>query len=140
MTQPEEPPTTQHPQPVYGWVCIVIAGYLFSVALNLLPGDDGEANAPDIVIAICGFVFLVGGAMLLLRRDSKLNDALASVMLVAFAILGIWVCLLAPDSGFSGGLPFLTREQNITLARFVFGAGSLISLLMAGWAIRRALR
>jgi hypothetical protein len=78
--------------------------------------------------------------MLFLRRDTKLNDALASVLLVAFAILGIWASLFAPDPGFSGGLPFLTHEQNIVLAKFVFGAGSLISLLMAGWAIRRALR
>ncbi len=121
-------------------MCVGIALFLFATALGLIPTDSPADDAPNVVIGICGFVFLIAGAMLMLGRDSKLNDALAAVLLFCFAAVGAWASLMAPDAGFSGGLPFVSREFNLVLGRIVFGTGSLICVAAAVWAIRRARR
>ena len=97
-------------------------------------------HAPLWVIFLCGVVFLLGGAMLLVDRNSKFNALCASLLLLVMGVIGAWVALLGPAAGFSGGIPFLPQAYNVTLARWVFGLGALVSFMMLVYAIRSLLK
>ena len=85
-------------------------------------------------------MFVVAGFMFLFAAHSRVNDLLAGVMLLMFGALGAWVSLFSSSEGFSGGLPFLSQEQNILVGRLLFGFGALISFTLCGYALRRATR
>jgi len=121
-------------------LCIAVSLYLFSIASGFIPTSDEQAHAPLWVIGLCGVVFLIGGCMILLGRHSRVNDLLAAILCAIFGVVGLWVSLFSSSEGFSGGIPFLSYEQNVTIARWVFGLGSLISFAIAAYAFRRSIR
>jgi hypothetical protein len=125
--------------PVWGWFCIVLGLYAVAIAAELLPADAAALQAPMWVIFLCGLVFLLGGAMMLIDRNSKLNALCASLLLLVMGVIGAWVALLGPAAGFSGGIPFLPHAYNVTLARWVFGLGALVSFMISIYAIRTLL-
>jgi hypothetical protein len=49
---------------------------------------------------------------------------------------GITSGVVAPPEGFSGDIPLLPQDKNVTLARWMFGFGSLVSLAMFGYAMQ----
>lgn len=119
----------------WGLVCIAIGLYPVAVGLGLFPV---QMLAPPWVAVAIGVCFLIAGLMILLAKHERANDLLAGVILLVFGILGIWVAIFSSDDGFSGGIPFLSRETNILIARWAFGLGTLISFSMCAWAFRRA--
>ena len=126
--------------PLWGWFCIGLGLYAVALATELLPADAAMLHAPLWVIFLCGVVFLLGGAMLLVDRNSKFNALCASLLLLVMGVIGAWVALLGPAAGFSGGIPFLPQAYNVTLARWVFGLGALVSFMMLVYAIRTLLK
>jgi len=86
---------------------------------------------------VSALVFVIGGCMMLLGQDSRTNDLLAALLCVVFGVVGGWIAVFAPSGGFYGGLPFLSLAANETLARVVFGAGSLLCFGIAAWALKR---
>lgn len=133
------PPTKQLPA-VWAWVCIALGVFLMLIALGVFNDQEAGTNAPLWVVALCGIVFVIGGCMMLTRQNSRLNNLLAGLICLIFAVVGAWVALFAPPAGFSGGIPLLSAEANVTLARWVFGAGAVLSLLLCGYAVRLAQR
>lgn len=125
---------------IYGVGCVLIGCYPVALGLGLLPVDQADVHTPLWVVAGAGFAFVIAGFMILFAKHSRVNDLLAGILLLLFGIIGIWVSLFSSSEGFSGGLPFLPRELNITLGRWLFGLGSLISFAMCGYAFRRAIR
>lgn len=122
----------------WGLICIALGCYPISIALGLLPVDESRAMAPMWVVGLSGFVFVIGGCMLFLAERARVNDLLAGVLCFIFGGIGAWVSLFGPGEAFSGGLAFLSHEQNVVLGRWVFGAGALICLSIAACAFRRA--
>ena len=123
----------------YGAGCIAVGCYPIALGLGLLPVDEAGLSAPPWVVAGAGFAFIIAGFMILFARHSRINDLLAGVLLLLFGIMGVWVSLFSASDGFSGGLPFLSRETNVLLGRWLFGLGALISFAMCGYAFRRAI-
>lgn len=123
---------------VLGLICIVLGTLPLLVALGVIPVDEADVYAPIWVVAISGMVFLIGGCMIFLGDHSWANDLLAGVLCLLFGVVGVWVALFACSEGFSGGIPLLSDAVNVTLGRWVFGGGALISFSISAYAFRRA--
>jgi len=102
-----------------GWLFILTGLPFILISLGLLPVDETTIHAPKWVIGLCGFIFSLSG-----------------VMALSFGLIGGWVALLGDASGFSGELGILSNDQNITLARLVFGSGAVLCFAVAGYAIK----
>ena len=118
-------------------LCMALGGMLLLVAGGFFIDNPDQQNAPDFVIAMCGSAFIVAGCMILVGRRSLFNDLLAAILCLLFGATGAWVALFSPSDGFSGGLPLISSEANIRLARWVFGLGSLVCFALAAWALKR---
>lgn len=126
--------------PVVGWICILFGIYPLAIASGFLNVDSESVHAPMWIVGLCGLVFIIAGCMILFRQYGRLVDMLAAFVCLSFAVVGIWVSLFSPSDGFSGGIPFVSKELNHFLARGMFGLGAIISLLICTYAIKRALR
>ena len=51
---------------LWGWFCIALGLYAVAIATELLPTDTLALHAPMWVVLLCGLVFLLGGAMMLI--------------------------------------------------------------------------
>lgn len=122
----------------WGLICIGVGCYPIAIALGLIPLGPDEEMAPLWVIAGAGIAFIIAGLMILLAHYSRANDYLAGVLCLVFGAMGTWVSLFSSDDGFSGGLFFLSHEQNIMLGRWVFGLGAVICFAICVYAFRRA--
>jgi len=123
---------------IVGLLCIALGAFPLSIALGLLPVDEADVYAPMWVVAVSGLVFLIAGCMIILGNHSWANDLLAGILCLLFGVVGVWVALFSPSEGFSGGVPLLSNAANVTLARWVFGFGALISFSISVYAFRRA--
>lgn len=90
------------------------------------------------VIAMAGMLFVIGGAMILIGEHFWANDLLAGILGLLFGIVFTWISLLSPSEGFSGGVPLLSGESNLTLGRWMFGIGALMGFAVSAYAFRRA--
>lgn len=126
--------------PVLGWICILLGLYPLAIAFGYLNTESSSTNAPMRIVGMAGMIFIIAGCMILLRQHGRLVDVLAALICFIFAIVGVWVSIFSPSQGISGGLPFVSEELNIILARGVFGFGVIVTSLMCIYAIRRALR
>ena len=117
--------------------CVVSGGLLILVALGVISTSPGQRHAPDFVIAIAGAAFVIAGCMVLVGRQSRFNDLLAAILCLLFGATGAWVAIYSPSEGFSGGIPLISNEANVRLARWVFGVGSLVCFAISAWAFKR---
>jgi len=117
--------------------CVVSGGLLILVALGVISTSPGQRHAPDFVIAIAGAAFVIAGCMVLVGRQSRFNDLLAAILCLLFGATGAWVAIYSPSEGFSGGIPLISNEANVRLARWVFGVGSLVCFAISVWAFKR---
>ena len=124
----------------YGVLCIAIGAYPIAISLGYVSFDDAEPTSPLWVAAAVGISFVIAGCMILLAHHSRANDLLAGVLLMIFAVLGVWVSVFSSDEGFSGGWPLLSEETNLLIGRWLFGLGALASFSLCIWAFRRAVR
>lgn len=129
----------QRAHPAWGWLCVGLGLYPISIALGLITVDESRVHAPMWVMALSGIVFVICGCMILLGRDSRLNNLFAALMTLSFAAIGVWVSLFSPPEGFSGGIPLLSNETNVMIARWVFGCGAIVSFALCGYAVRQLL-
>lgn len=123
-----------------GLFCIALGAYPLAIAFGLIPVGDTKILAPMWVVALSGVVFLIAGCMILLKDHFWAKDLLAGVLCLIFGILGTWVSLFSASEGISGGVPLLSHQANVTLGRWVFGIGALISFAISAYAFRRAIQ
>jgi hypothetical protein len=121
-----------------GLACIALGCYPLSISLGILPVDEAKVMAPAWVVAMSGIVFVIAGGMILLGNRSWANDLLAGILCLLFGIMGTWVSLFSASEGFSGGMPLLPHESNVTLGRWMFGIGALVCFAISAYAFRRA--
>lgn len=82
-------------------------------------------------------MFVVAGVMIFLRNYSRALDLLAAIILASFTSIGGWIAFHASPEGFSGGIPFLPNDMNISLARVMFGLGALLCFGGFLYALKR---
>lgn len=121
---------------VWGWLFIGSGLAVIAIATDLLPTDDANFGAPRWLIGIAGSIFVIAGLMILLGEKSNINNFLAGCLLTGMGLVGGWVGIFGSDQGFSGGIPFVPETVNISIARGIFGIGSLFCLLMAAYAFK----
>lgn len=113
-----------------GLVCIVLGLSVCLIGIGVIPYDPDKIHAPVWVIVTGGGVFVLGGLAVVFQRKTLLVSVLGNLLVIAFAAVAAWVAVSGPAAQFSGGIPFLSHEWNVTIARYVFGIGSLLCLLM----------
>ena len=123
-----------------GLLCIAVGLFPLAHAFELLPIAEQPGDAPRWVIGVCGVVFVLSGCMMMTQLNSRLNNILAAIFLALMGSVGVWVSLFSPAEGMSGGLFFLSREQNVLVARCVFGLGAAIGFAMCGYAVHLAFK
>ena len=110
-----------------------------AVSLGLVPEDYVIFEAPRQVVFGAGAVSVLLGT-LLLARDHRASDAVATVILLSLAAFTGWLTFYAPEGTIERYLPFIPTEVNDALARLLFGLGAAATLGMAIWAVRRLFR
>ncbi len=123
---------------VYGFGCIIVGCLPIAMGLGYLPVDASESTAPSWVIVGAGSTFVIAGFMILFANHSRVNDLLAGFLLMLFGAIGLWVSVFSSGDGMSGGIPFVSRETNVLIGRWLFGLGALMSFALMIWAFRRA--
>jgi hypothetical protein len=137
MTAPQ---SAKRVHPGWGWFCIVLGLYPLAIATGVLTVDSADIHAPMWIIFLCGVVFIIAGAMMLVGHDSRINDLFASILLLIMGLVGAWVALFGPADAFSGGIPFLPTEYNIVIARWLFGSGAVVVFAFFVYALHRLFR
>jgi hypothetical protein len=126
------------PHPAWGWFVLLLGALPIGVASGLFAGADTGLNAPRWVLGLTGFVFVIGGCMILGQPGGRRNAYLAAAMLGCFAAIAAWIALFGNAEHFTGGIPLVSAEANTTLARWLFGGGALVTALLSVFAVRRA--
>lgn len=121
------------------FVCLLGGVAVCAASLGLLPEHYVIFEAPREVVFSAGVVAVLFGT-LLLARDHRASDAVATILLLSLAAFTGWLTFYAPDGTIEAYLPFIPSEVNDALARLLFGLGAAATLGMAVWAVRRLFR
>ncbi|MGI9221481.1 MAG: hypothetical protein ACR2QS_10670 [Woeseiaceae bacterium] len=117
-------------------VAIACGGYALLAASGVLPVETAN-DTPIWVLGLVGVMFVVAGCMIFLRNYSRALDLLAAVILASFTLIAGWITFHASSEGFSGGIPFLPSDTNVSLARIMFGLGTLLCFGGFLYALKR---
>ena len=117
-------------------VAIACGGYALLAATGVVPGQTSN-DTPLWIIGLVGVMFVIAGVMIFLRNHSRALDLFAAVILASFTLVGAWITFYANSEGFSGGIPFLPNDMNVSLARVMFGLGALLCFGGFLYALKR---
>ena len=117
-------------------VAIACGGYALLAASGVLRVQTAN-NTPLWVIGLVGVVFVIAGVMIFLRNYSRALDLFAAIILASFTLIAGWITFHASSEGFSGGIPFLPNDMNVSLARVMFGLGALLCFGGFLYALKR---
>ena len=120
-------------------VCLAGGVAVCAAALGFVPADYLVFEAPRWVVFGAGAVFVLAGFMLL-ARDHRGSDSIASILLLILAAIAGWITFYAPEGTIQRFLPFIPAEVNDALGRLLFGLGAVACVGMAAWALRRLFR
>jgi len=110
-----------------------------AAALGFLPPRYLVFEAPRAVVLGAGAVLVLIGFMLL-ARDHRASDTIASILLLALAATAGWVTFYAPEGTLNRVFPFIPASVNDVIGRLLFGFGAAACVGMALWALRRLFR
>lgn len=105
-----------------------------------MPADPESVNAPNWIIGVAALIFSAAGVAMLFQRKRRLSGAMATIVLLAFAIIGFWIAFEASNEDISGGLPFLPRETNAQIGRWMFGIGAAVCLVISVVALKSVIQ
>lgn len=119
-------------------IFLIVTGVVIAlIALGTIPVDPESIHAPNWIIGLLGLLFLGGGLATVANPRSSLASWSAGTMVISITIVSAWVALYGPSEQFSGDLPFLSRETNVTIARIVFGLVALLGLAITAAAFKK---
>lgn len=118
--------------------CLVAGAWIMLTAAGVLPMDETKLHCPKAVFFVVGLMFFAGGLAMLLKHNHYAKLVCVVLILGAFTVVSGWCGLFGDEAQIntSAGIPFLTREQNIRVARVFFTGGSVICFLMLIWTVR----
>ena len=117
-------------------VAIACGGYALLAASGVLPVQTAN-NTPVWVVGLVGVMFVIAGVMIFLRNYSRALDLFAAIILASFTLIAGWITFHASSEGFSGGIPFLPNDMNVSFARVMFGFGALLCFGGFLYALKR---
>lgn len=117
-------------------IAIACGGYALLAASGVLPVTMAN-DTPVWVLGLAGIMFVIAGLMIFLRNYSRALDLLAALILASFTLIAAWITFHASSEGFSGGIPFLPYEFNVSLGRVMFGLGALLCFGGFLYALKR---
>jgi hypothetical protein len=120
-------------------IAITCGGFALFVAAGVVPMQTAN-DTPMWVVGLIGVMFVIAGIMIFLRNHSRALDFFAAIILASFTLITGWITFFASPEGFSGGIPFLPRDMNVTLARVMFGLGSIMCFGGFLYAVKRFFR
>ncbi len=123
-----------------GWIALGIGILLMALAAGFIPSAPEDFNAPQWVVGLGGVIFGAGGVAMLFQKNGRIGAVMAAIILLSFAIMGLWVAFAGNSEDISGGLPFLSHAVNAKMGRWIFGLGAVVSLRISYIAIKDALR
>ncbi len=106
-------------------VAIACGGYALLAASGVISAQTAN-DTPAWVLGLAGMTFVIAGIMIFLRNYSRALDLFAAVVLASFTLITGWIAFYASSAGFSGGIPFLPSDMNVSLGRVMFGLGALL--------------
>ncbi len=113
-----------------GVVCIALGASVCMIALNILPYEESKIHAPDWVILVSGAVFIFGGLAMIFQANQLVVSILGNLMVLSFACITAWIALRGPAEQFSGGIPLLSNQLDVKIARVMFGSCSVMCALV----------
>jgi len=113
-----------------GSVSLVMGALIWGMAFGVVPTEPGSVHAPVWILCLAGAVFALAGLALVFRTHDIFVCVLGNLIILCFAGIGAWVSLFGPSAQFSGGIPLLSPESNVTIARVAFGCGALLCALI----------
>ena len=125
---------------IIAFFCIAAGAFPVLISLGVVQLADSKLEVPFWVLGLAGVVLVIAGCMMLVGEKSRANDFLAAILLSLFGVIAVWVSVFSTGEGFSGGLPFVARETNIAIARWVFGGSALVCFSLAAYALKRSFR
>lgn len=132
---------TEHSKNLFwGCLCAAIGSIICLIATGVIDYPADQIHAPGWIVFLAGAIFTLGGLAIIFRSKPILVSIIGNLMVAVFAIIGVWVAIWSSSEGFSGGIPFLPRELNVTLGRWVFGVGAVISSLILIPGIKQLLK
>jgi TctA family transporter len=120
-------------------LCLAGGVAVCAASLGLLPQEYLAFEAPRWAVFGAGVLSVLVGFMLL-ARDHRASDALASILLLALAAIAGWITFYAPEGTIQRFLPFIPADVNDALGRLLFGLGAVACVGLAIWALRRLFR
>ncbi|MCE9603514.1 MAG: hypothetical protein K8U03_01275 [Planctomycetia bacterium] len=125
MQQPEDVPKW------LGWLCACVGLAICAMSVGLIPIDENALHAPRAILFLCGFMFVAAGFRPLAHGKPRLSRWAPVAIVGCFGTIGLWIGLKGEAAAFSGGLPFVSPETNVLVARSIFasmGAGCFVLL------------
>jgi hypothetical protein len=120
-----------------GLLCLLGGAVACAAVLGFVPlGGTPLADAPSSALGGGGAALFVTG-FLLLSRDHRTSDALASIVLLAVAAGAAWFTFYAPAGTLERAVPFIPASVGDELGRLLFGLGAAACVGMALMALRR---
>jgi TRAP-type C4-dicarboxylate transport system permease small subunit len=117
-------------------VAIACGGYALLAASGVITAQTAN-DTPAWVLGLAGMTFVIAGIMIFLRNYSRALDLFAAVVLASFTLITGWIAFHASSAGFSGGIPFLPSDMNVSLGRVMFGLGALLCFGGFLYALKR---
>jgi hypothetical protein len=68
---------------------------------------------------------------------TSLLDLFAALILASFTLVTGWITFYGSAEGFSGGIPFLPHNMNVSFARILFGLGAILCFSGFLYALKR---
>jgi hypothetical protein len=121
------------------FVAIAFGVLALLAASGVLPMQTAN-DTPMWVVGLIGVMFVIAGVMIFLRNHSRALDFFAAIVLASFTLIFGWITFFASPEGFSGGIPFLPNDINVSFARIMFGLGALMCFGGFLYAVKRFLR
>ena len=117
-------------------IAIACGGYALLIAAGVIDAEPANGT-PYWVIGLAGLAFVIAGFMIFLRNYSRALDLFAAILLGAFTLVAGWVAFYSSPEGFSGGIPLLPRDMNVSFGRIMFGLGTLMCFAGFLYALKR---
>ncbi len=119
-------------------ILLIVAGIVVALlAIDVIQVDPKTVHVPNWVLGLLGLLFVGGGLATIANPQSSLASWSAGTVVISITVVFAWVSLYGPAEQFSGDLPFLSRETNVTIARIVFGCVALLGLAITVAAARK---
>lgn len=124
----------------WGVFLLAIAIFIAAIAVGIVPVEASAIYAPRWVLYLISVAFAFAAVLMLVGQNSRASDLLAAIVLLSMALVGGWISILGSSDNLTGGLIFLPNEANIILARFLFGFGAILTLVIFVYAVWQALQ